>query len=56
MEKAVGDVNDFELEVTRITINGTTARAEVTHGEGERSSAFELAREGEAWRVTSLAG
>ena len=56
LQKAVGDVNDFELDVTRITISGTTARAEVTHGEDERASAFELAREGDAWRVTSLAG
>ena len=59
MEKAVGDVNDFELDVTGVTISGTTARAEVTHGDGERASAFELAREGGredgAWRVTSLA-
>ncbi len=56
MEKAVGDVNDFDLEVTGVTISGTDARAQVRQGEDGRTAVFELAREGEGWRVTSLAG
>jgi hypothetical protein len=56
MEKAVGDVNDFDLEVTGVSISGATARAEVTQGEDGKAATFELAREGRDWRVTSLAG
>jgi hypothetical protein len=56
MEKAVGDVNDFELEVRDVTVSGTTARAEVSQGEGGKTATFELARQGDAWRVTSLVG
>ena len=56
MEKAVGDVNDFDLEVTGVSISGTTARAEVDQGEDGKAATFELAREGDGWRVTSLAG
>ena len=56
MEKAVGDVNDFDLEVTGVTVTGATARAQVSQGEDGRTTTMELARQGTAWRVTSLAG
>ena len=58
MEKAIGDVNDFDLEVTGVTIDGTTARAQVSQGGDEdgKTATFELARDGDGWRVTSLAG
>jgi len=55
MEKAIGDVNDFDLEVTGVTISGSTARAEVSQDE-DMTATFELARDGSGWRVTSLAG
>ena len=55
MQKAVGDVNDFDLEVTGVTISGSTARAEVSQSE-DMTATFELARDGSAWRVISLAG
>ena len=55
MQKAVGDVNDFDLEVTGVTISGSTARAEVSQSE-DMTATFELVRDGSGWRVTSLAG
>jgi hypothetical protein len=57
--KAVSDANDFDLEVTDVTVSGTTARVEVRQGEeGEdaRTATFELAREGRDWRLTSFGG
>ena len=56
MQKAVGDVNDFDLDVTAVTISGSTARAEVGQGDDGETATLELARDGEGWRVTSLAG
>ncbi len=55
MQETIQDVNDFTLEVKDVTVSGTTARAEVEQGDEDPTTAtFELAKEGESWRVTSF--
>ena len=57
MEKVAGDADDFELEVTDVTITGTTATARVKAMKGGRDDAvttFALAREDGDWRLTDL--
>jgi hypothetical protein len=55
LRETIQDVNDFDLEVTDVTISGTTARAEIKQGDKKPTTAtFELAREGKDWRVTSF--
>ena len=59
MEKVTSDADDFELEVTDVTITGTTATARVKARKGDRDDAlttFALAREDGEWRLTDLGG
>jgi PBP1b-binding outer membrane lipoprotein LpoB len=57
MEKIVNDADDFELDVTAVTITGATATATVKARKGGREGAvttFALAREDGQWRLTNL--
>ena len=57
MEKVIGDADDFELDVTKVTITGTTASATVKARRGDRDDAvtnFALAREDKKWRLTDF--
>ena len=57
MEKVTSDADDFELEVTDVTVTGTTATATVRARKGGRDDAvttFSLAREDGDWRLTDL--
>jgi hypothetical protein len=57
MEKVTSDADDFELEVTDVTVTGTTATAKVKARKGGRDDAvttFSLAREDGDWRLTDL--
>jgi hypothetical protein len=57
IDKAIKDVDDFEIDVTRVTITGTTARAEARtrrRGREKQPITFTLAREGGGWRLTNL--
>jgi hypothetical protein len=59
MEKITGDADDFELDVTKVTITGATATATVEARRGDRGDAvttFALAREDKKWRLTDLGG
>jgi hypothetical protein len=59
MEKLTGDADDYELDVTDVTITGTTATARVKARRGARKNAvttLSLAREDGKWRLTSLGG
>jgi hypothetical protein len=56
MKKAIEDANDFDLEVRKVTINGSTATAEVKRGKDGPTEKMEFAREGGDWRATSLSG
>ena len=57
MEKIIGDADDFELDVTKVTITGTTASAAVKARRGDREGAvttFALEREDKKWRLTDF--
>jgi hypothetical protein len=57
MEKIIGDADDFELDVTKVTITGTTATAAVEARRGDRDDAvtnFALEREDKQWRLTDF--
>ena len=56
MEKALGDADDFALEVEDVTVDGTraTARVRALGAEGRQVRTLELVREGADWRVASL--
>ena len=56
MKKAIEDANDFDLEVEKVTISGTTATAEVKRGQDGPTEKMEFARENGDWRATSLSG
>ena len=57
MEKIVNDADDFELDVTAVTITGATATATVKALKGGREggvTTFALAREDGQWRLTNF--
>jgi hypothetical protein len=54
VEKAMRDVNDYDLEVTDITVTGDTATAKVKQGKENRTGTFSFERVGNAWRVSSI--
>jgi hypothetical protein len=56
MKKAIEDANDFDLEATKVTINGDNATVEVKRGKDGPTERMEFARENGQWRATSLSG
>ena len=57
MEKIVSDADDFALDVTAVTITGTTATARVQGRRGGKDNAvttFSLALEDKKWRLTNF--
>ena len=57
MEKIVNDADDFELDVTAVSITGTTATATVKAHKGDRDNTvttLALAREDGQWRLTNF--
>ena len=57
MEKVTGDADDFELDVTAVTITGATATARVKARKGGKDgvlTSYTLAREDGKWRLTNL--
>ena len=57
LEKVTGDADDFELDVTDVTVTGTTATAKVKARRGDRDDAettFSLVREDGDWRLANL--
>ena len=56
MKKAIEDANDFDLDVEKVTITGSTATAEVKRGKDGPTEKMEFARENGQWRATSLSG
>ena len=53
-QTAMRDVSAFELEVDDVTISGATATAQVRGAEDDQRATFELARDGEGWRVSGV--
>jgi hypothetical protein len=56
MQKAIEDADDFDLDVTEVDIQGTTATVTVRRGEDGPTQTMEFAKEGNDWRATSLSG
>jgi len=57
MEKIATDADDYKLEVTDVTISGTTATAKVESRKGGKKDAvttFSLVREDGDWRLNDL--
>jgi hypothetical protein len=57
MEKLTGDADDFQLDVTDVTITGNTATAKVTTRRGDDADAtvtYSLVKEGGDWRLSNL--
>ena len=57
MEKITTDADDFELEVTDVTITGDTATAKVKARRGkdkDGTTTFTLVKEGGDWRLSDL--
>ena len=58
MEKIASDADDYQLEVTDVTINGTTATAKVESrrggGKTDAETTFSLVREDGDWRLSDL--
>jgi hypothetical protein len=57
MEKITGDADDFELEVTDVTVTGSTATAKVKARRGKEKNAtttFSLVREDGDWRLSNF--
>ena len=56
MQKAIEDADDYALEVTEVTVSGSTATATVRRGDDGPTQEMQFTREGDDWRATSLSG
>ena len=56
MKKAIEDADDYELDVSDVTVTGSTATATVKRGDDGATQTMEFTREGSDWRATSLSG
>jgi hypothetical protein len=56
MEKAIEDADDYALDVTDVSISGSSATATVRRGEDGTTETMEFTQEGGQWRATSLSG
>ena len=54
MEKAIDDADDYDLEVQKVTVSGSTATAEVRRGDDGPTETMEFTKENGQWRATSL--
>jgi hypothetical protein len=54
VEKAMRDVNDYDIKVTDITVTGNSATAKVEQGKEKRTGTLGFQRIGSGWRVSSI--
>ncbi|HEX5617513.1 MAG TPA: hypothetical protein VFX51_03790, partial [Solirubrobacteraceae bacterium] len=54
MQKAIDDATQFDLEVTKVTINGNEATAEVKNGDDGPTETMTFTKENGSWRATAL--
>ena len=56
MEKAIDDADDYDLNVQKVTVSGSTATATVKRGDDGPTETMEFSKENGQWRATSLSG
>ena len=56
IKKAIDDSDDFDLQVRSVRVTGATAQAQVRQGSKGAVTTFAFAKQGGAWRATSLGG
>ena len=56
MDRAIKDASDYDLQVTDVKVNGTTATATVRQGDDGKTATFSFVKEGNAWRASALGG
>ena len=58
LDKAISDVDDFELDVEEVTVTGTTATARVVSAGGaeDRTDTLSFTKQQGRWKATSLGG
>jgi hypothetical protein len=54
MDRAIKDASDYDLQVTEVKVNGTTATATVRQGDDGKTATFTFVKEGNAWRASAL--
>jgi len=54
MKKAIEDVDDYDLETRKVTVEGDQATAEVQQGADGPTTTMQFVREGDQWRAVSL--
>lgn len=54
LDDAIGDADDFEVDVKGVQVSGTRATATVANGDGP-AQAVQLVRESKGWRISELA-
>jgi hypothetical protein len=54
MQKAIDDATQFDLEVTKVTIDGNEATAEVKQGDDGPTETMTFTKENGNWRATAL--
>ena len=54
IKKALDDANEFNLTVEKVTVNGTTATAQVKQGDKGPTETMRFTKENGQWRATAL--
>lgn len=56
LKKQLGAIDDYEISIASIAVNGTsaTARVKSTWSGKQRTSAMQLVKEGNSWRISAL--
>jgi hypothetical protein len=54
MKKAIQDADDFDLNVQKVTVNGSNATAVVRRGDNGPTATFRFVREGGTWKATDF--
>lgn len=56
-DRAIKDASDYDLEVTKVTVNGANATATVQQGDDTKNTAtFSFVKEKGGWRASALGG
>ena len=57
MDRAIKDASDYDLQVTKVAVNGNNATATVQQGEDKQNTAsFSFVKEKGGWRASALGG